>query len=486
MENAAPEPRRRSLQSLSLLAGTALVVMVLGVTSALVLLTTHLHQSTATLRDSVASVRRAREAEIGLIRHEQAHDAVTRHGHEVAVRESLEGAKSRVRSPDEQAALDRASSSVERYFAVSRAADASPSAQADSADDAERALDALVQVTMDVANRARDRADWFDSVADIVGVIAALLMLATVGAVVILIRRSAITPMEELSEAIVRFSSGARKARAPERGVTEVHGMATRFNEMATTIEQQREARVTAVAGVAHDLRNPLGALALAVGLVDPEEPLPRAERIRHVLSVVRRQIVRLTRMVDDLVDAARIESGHLELHAEEHDLRRVVDESVELFRDSSSLHTIRAELPDEPIVIRCDRLRIEQTLNNLLSNAIKYSPRGGTIRVAIHRDGERATVSVSDPGIGIDASEVQRLWEPFARAPASAAWAPGVGLGLSSAKRIVEAHGGEIDVESEVGVGSTFSMHLPLGAHPLGRADGSRVVHHGASGPSS
>lgn len=116
--------------------------------------------------------------------------------------------------------------------------------------------------------------------------------------------------------------------------------------------------------------------------------------------------------------------------------------------------------------------------MNNLLSNAIKYSPRGGTIRVALRRDGERATISVSDTGIGIDASEFRRLWEPFARVPASAAWAPGVGLGLSSAKRIVEAHGGEIEVESAAGVGSTFSMHLPL----PDRAGVARSVGLGAS----
>jgi signal transduction histidine kinase len=135
----------------------------------------------------------------------------------------------------------------------------------------------------------------------------------------------------------------------------------------------------------------------------------------------------------------------------------------LELFEGTSPGHHIHAHLPDEPLMVRCDPARIEQTLTNLVSNAIKYSPRGGEVRIDARVEAGRAAVAVVDQGIGMSREDRAHLWEPFRRGGASTGAIPGTGLGLSIAKRIVEAHGGEIAVQSEPGVGSTFSLKLPL-----------------------
>jgi len=112
---------------------------------------------------------------------------------------------------------------------------------------------------------------------------------------------------------------------------------------------------------------------------------------------------------------------------------------------------------------VKCDPLRIEQTLNNLVSNAIKYSPGGGEVKVNVSKENGTAVVTVSDHGIGIASDDLSHLWEPFRRTGVSAEIAPGVGLGLSVAKRIIDAHHGTITVKSAVGAGSAFSVHLPM-----------------------
>jgi signal transduction histidine kinase len=177
----------------------------------------------------------------------------------------------------------------------------------------------------------------------------------------------------------------------------------------------------------------------------------------------VRRQITRLDRLVEDLVDATRIQAGHLDLQLAEHDLRPIAREAYELFRGTSPLHTLVFEGGATPLVVRCDALRIEQALNNLVSNAIKYSPEGGEVRVEVRCERDGAVIAVADRGIGIAPEELDRVWEPYQRGPAASGIAPGVGLGLAVTKRIIEAHGGGISVVSARGVGSTFSIHLPL-----------------------
>jgi signal transduction histidine kinase len=245
--------------------------------------------------------------------------------------------------------------------------------------------------------------------------------------------------------------------------------MARTFNEMANSLARQQEEQLTFLAGVAHDLRNPLSALKMSAALISSDRPLPE-ERLRKTMALVRRQVARLDRMVGDLLDATRIEAGRFELSLEERDARELAREVVELYLAGGSSHDLRLVLPEEPVVLRCDATRVEQVLHNLVSNALKYSPVGSRVDVRVERQGEEAVLSVVDRGIGISAEELRNLFAPFRRTGRARETAPGVGLGLSVARRIVEAHKGRIEVESRPGVGSTFRVRLPLAhaeAHP-------------------
>ena len=140
--------------------------------------------------------------------------------------------------------------------------------------------------------------------------------------------------------------------------------------------------------------------------------------------------------------------------------------ETVELHRPTTENHRWVLDLPSEPLILRCDATRIVQVLNNLISNALKYSPEGGLVRVAISDTEEGAFVSVTDQGIGISPAERDTIFEPFRRSSMTRDTIPGVGLGLSVARRIVEAHGGKIWADSKLGEGTTFHFTLGLVEH--------------------
>jgi signal transduction histidine kinase len=214
---------------------------------------------------------------------------------------------------------------------------------------------------------------------------------------------------------------------------------------------------------VAHDLRNPLSALKLSAAAVRPDRPLPSEEKVRERFGVVTRQVAQIERMVEDLLDTTRIEAGQLRLHLEVHDLVGLVCEAVALHEEVSPLHPLTLQPPAEaPLPVRCDGTRIAQVLNNLLSNAIKYSPQGGQVRVGLTSTPEAVWVAVTDSGVGIPAEEQESIFEPFRRSSNTQGTIPGVGLGLAVARRIIEAHGGHIEVQSQLGAGTTFRFTLP------------------------
>jgi signal transduction histidine kinase len=269
-------------------------------------------------------------------------------------------------------------------------------------------------------------------------------------------------PLLDIQGAIRRFRRGDADAKASEEAVGEMADLAATFNEMADATVRARRDQLTFLAAVAHDLRNPLQALKMGVHALGLQpDPIP-PERC----SRVERQIDRLTRMVGDLLDGARIEAGQLELQLDDFDLRAAAQAMVDLFAPTTTTHHITLRAPDHPVLVHGDSLRIEQVLSNLLSNAIKYSPGGGPVEVAVSRTEGEAELSVSDRGLGIPAEEIGDVFLPFRRRPATGAIL-GIGLGLSIVARIVKAHGGRIAVESTPGAGSTFRAYLPLGRGP-------------------
>lgn len=228
---------------------------------------------------------------------------------------------------------------------------------------------------------------------------------------------------------------------------------------LLSALRKQNQQRLLSLSAVAHDLRNPLGAIQMSLELLS--HPLA-AEQNSQLMAALRRQVQRMRNLIEDLLDSTRIQSGQLSLNKTLTDLGTIIRDSVVLFGTESAKHRIGLTLPDDDIQMLGDPTRLTQVFNNLIGNAIKYSPAGGEINVSLKREGDSVLVSVADHGLGIDEKDLETIFEPFRRSH-SGTGIPGLGLGLSITKKIIEAHNGSLSVSSEKGQGSRFTIELPL-----------------------
>jgi signal transduction histidine kinase len=237
-------------------------------------------------------------------------------------------------------------------------------------------------------------------------------------------------------------------------------GMFTECEELKRAVEARDEFLSIA----SHELRTPLSTLLLNLDSLKRQlSPTNTDEKTRRKLESALRQTVRMEKLVSSLLDVARIAAGRLELEREESNLAEIVRQCVDRLGEQAlgagspiALHGSR------DIMGRWDRMRLEQVVTNLLSNAIKYGD-GKPIEVSVEVEGGQAMVRVRDSGIGIAAEHLGRIFDRFERAVSARNYS-GLGMGLYITRQIVEAHGGEIVVESEVGRGSIFSVLLPMG----------------------
>ncbi|MFP4408899.1 MAG: sensor histidine kinase [Spirochaetaceae bacterium] len=214
----------------------------------------------------------------------------------------------------------------------------------------------------------------------------------------------------------------------------------------------------------AHDLRNPLGNVLLLSELIQ-EDPEGLSSEQAEFLEQIRWLSRSMLEMVNDLLDVSAIDSGQISIRRERVDLRKLVEKNVSLNRKPAENAgiTLTCRTADEEIVSEADTDKIHQVLNNLVSNAIKYSPSGTTVTVDVSAGESGAVVSVADQGPGIPREAADQLFRPFKTAgTVSSGGQKSTGLGLYICRRIVEAHGGRIRLESEPGEGSTFAFELP------------------------
>ncbi len=215
---------------------------------------------------------------------------------------------------------------------------------------------------------------------------------------------------------------------------------------------------------VSHELRSPLTVITGAVNTALTEGERLSPEETRQLLEDAALEAELLSHLLGNLMELSRDQADRLFLHAERVSIRKVVQNTVEEIKRQSSAHQFVVNLPRKLPPVYADELRVERILRNLIENAVKYSPQGGEIRVSVKPEEEQLVIGVSDEGIGISPSEQARLFEPFQRLGESRPdGVGGVGLGLLVCRRLVEAHGGRIWVESEPGKGSTFFFTLPL-----------------------
>jgi len=218
------------------------------------------------------------------------------------------------------------------------------------------------------------------------------------------------------------------------------------------------------VATVAHEFRTPLTSLRMAIHLCVEEAAGPLSDKQADLLHAARQDCERLQGIVDDLLDLSRIQAGRMELECHPVRSRKLLDAALATSRDAASVAgvrlSIRAAADDEVVA---DAERVGVVLSNLVSNALRHTPAGGEVELEASRAGDRVRFEVRDTGEGIPREYLERIFERYFRVPGRRAG--GVGLGLYLVREIVQAHGGEVGVESEPGKGSTFWFTLPVAA---------------------
>lgn len=273
-----------------------------------------------------------------------------------------------------------------------------------------------------------------------------------------------------------RIAFSARWSLHPMIDGTVLRGAVLTFTDM-TEIREKEEAlrravrqREDVVSIVSHDLRNPLG-VALASADLILDLPLDEQQRRRQA-EIIRRSGKRMQRLIEDLLDVARMEAGALVVRPSREEMQPILEEAREVFADQASDRSIElVVLPcqDEPTA-RVDRDRILQGLSNLLDNAIRLTPEGGTVSMQAEEEGDDVLISVSDTGPGIDPEVVDRLFDRFAQGEEVDRGA--AGLGLSIVKGVAAAHGGDVSVVSMPGQGSVFTMRIPKDGPGAGGPD--------------
>jgi signal transduction histidine kinase len=235
-----------------------------------------------------------------------------------------------------------------------------------------------------------------------------------------------------------------------------------RLEDARADLERQRDEFFSSVS---HDLRTPVAAIKAAIGVVLANEPAGMPPTLHRLLGNIDLAADELTRLINDLLEMARLQAGRVELHTSELDLRDVVARAIRSVEPliQSRGQVLEFQNPTEAVIAAVDAERFGRVVRNLVGNAQKYGRAGGCITVAVQQTSDAVLVTVADDGPGISKEEQERIFQRFYRAARSdAEGTVGSGLGLPIARGLVELHGGSLTVESEPGRGSTFTVRLP------------------------
>ena len=294
--------------------------------------------------------------------------------------------------------------------------------------------------------------------------ILALTILSLVFTASLLFARSLGRPLRKLASVARAFGSGQLDARARLDRRDELGAVANAFDDMADRITALLQSQRELLANVSHELRTPLARIRVALDLATDGD----AEASREALAHISTDWGDLERLVEDVLAAARLDLGSsapggLPLRRDQVDLRELALAALTRFQVVYPSERLELELADDLPLIIGDGALLRRVIDNLVDNSRKYSEPRSTVTLRVFRQGERAVISVVDRGMGIDAADLPHIFTPFFRADRSRTRKTGgVGMGLALVRRIVNAHGGEIEVQSEVGQGTEVQVRLP------------------------
>jgi signal transduction histidine kinase len=253
--------------------------------------------------------------------------------------------------------------------------------------------------------------------------------------------------------------------RARTSVIADKEGKQTGIVTIIHDVTHEREVdrmKTEFISTAAHELRTPLTSIQGFSEIMLTRSDITEEEKKRF-LSYINKQSVSLTLIVSDLLDIARIESGRgFALNKASYDISDTIRQVIPYFQEHAPQHHFEISIPNQPLVLQADRQKMEQVFKNLISNAVKYSPRGGVIRITGGITDDHFEAAVADNGIGMSTDQVEKIFDKFYRADASDTAIEGTGLGMTIVKHIVEAHGGNIWVESELGKGTTVRFTIP------------------------
>lgn len=281
----------------------------------------------------------------------------------------------------------------------------------------------------------------------------------------LLLANQALRPVDRITRAAEQIGAGDLSERVPAPSkMDEIGRLAATFNNMISRLQSAFERQKQFTSDASHEMRTPLAVMRGDIELTLRRER--NVEEYTRVLTSNLEEIVRLSRLVEDLLMLARADSGRVELSLEPFDINLLCREMVEYITPLvlQRHQTISYEGDDQEVIILADSHRIKQLLLNLLDNAVKYTDENGSITVGLKTQSGWAVITVSDTGRGIPAEDLPFIFNRFFRRSKSTSdrTASGFGLGLSIVKWIVDTHGGKIEAKSKIGEGTTFIVSLP------------------------
>ncbi len=297
---------------------------------------------------------------------------------------------------------------------------------------------------------------------------AGLAALAVSILIAVLLARSVYVPIRRVTNAAEEISRGNYEQEVPVAGTKEVKALAASFNQMAKQVKGSQQMLRDFVADVSHELRSPLTSIkGFAQAMVDGTAKDKEAQL--KAATVIEDESKRMMRLVEELLEFSRLESGQIKMVKESVDLKDLLQQCHEIFLMRAKEKKIQLRTEIEPLPpVTGDIDRLEQVFNNLLDNALKHTPSGGKVGIVAQQPHPNfVEVSVTDTGPGIPGEQLRHVFERFYRADTSAGKAgTGTGLGLAIARQIVRAHGGDINIKSTLGKGTEFLVRLP--ANPI------------------